>query len=358
MRERLHLKHFLIWEEVSEMTYVFIALLVILGLLALGIFFIVKGPKEKPFELKPFTPAGYPFEHKMEQINGSNVAVVDEGKGDRTLVFIHGLGGCIGNWENNIGYFAKKMRVLALDLPGFGLSERRDDIPYGIDYYSEVVIKLLDQKGIDKAAIAGNSMGGHIAAYTALEHPERLTHIILSDAAGLGLNFPIFLWKIGVNHGERLKTTAVRWARWGALKDKEKMRKRFIKQSNYDAKRGNKRAVVYDHSEPNSAKLLDSNLDFILDMILTEQFPHFMHAFFACVASIYNTPLQSSVSRIKVPTLIVWGREDGLVNLKCGYKYNEAISGSQLTIFEKCGHVPMVEKADEFNETVDKFLSA
>ena len=66
--------------------------------------------------------------------------------------------------------------------------------------------------------------------------------------------------------------------------------------------------------------------------------------------------LDGKLAKIKHPTLIIWGREDGLTQLSMGERFNKAIAGSQLFIIEKCGHVPQLEKPAEFNTALAKFL--
>jgi pimeloyl-ACP methyl ester carboxylesterase len=67
--------------------------------------------------------------------------------------------------------------------------------------------------------------------------------------------------------------------------------------------------------------------------------------------------LDGKLGAIKHPTLIIWGREDGLTPLAMGQRFNKEIAGSQLLIIEKCGHVPQLEKAAEFNAGLMKFLA-
>jgi pimeloyl-ACP methyl ester carboxylesterase len=69
-----------------------------------------------------------------------------------------------------------------------------------------------------------------------------------------------------------------------------------------------------------------------------------------------NASTAASLGGIKHPTLIIWGREDGLTPLAMGQRFNKEIAGSQLFIIEKCGHVPQLEKASEFNASLLKFL--
>ncbi len=100
------------------------------------------------------------------------------------LVFIHGLAGCWQNWLENIPHFARRHRVIAVDLPGFGESELpHEDIT--IPGYGRFVDAFLGEIGVERAPLVGNSMGGFIAAETAISHPSRVEKLVLVSAAGL-----------------------------------------------------------------------------------------------------------------------------------------------------------------------------
>ena len=99
------------------------------------------------------------------------------------LVFIHGLAGCWQNWLENIPYFARSHRVIAVDLAGFGESELpQEDI--SIPGYGRFMDAFLGEIGVERASLVGNSMGGFIAAETAISHPSRVEKLVLVSAAG------------------------------------------------------------------------------------------------------------------------------------------------------------------------------
>src|SRR4051794_39674551 len=111
------------------------------------------------------------------------VNYVDMGEGP-ALVFIHGLSGCWQNWLENIPFFARTHRVIALDLPGFGCSPMpRQKIT--INHYAAVVDELLESLDIERAAVVGNSMGGFIGADLGIEFHTRVDRLVLVSAAGL-----------------------------------------------------------------------------------------------------------------------------------------------------------------------------
>src|SRR5271155_5267218 len=116
-------------------------------------------------------------------VNGLSLSVIDQGNGP-AILFVHGLGGYKENWEENLGHFAANHRTIAIDLPGFGHSDKPADLPYGIEFFADTLCAVLDRLGIDRAHWVGNSMGGHVATFATLKYPARVDRLVLVDAAG------------------------------------------------------------------------------------------------------------------------------------------------------------------------------
>src|SRR4051794_3489812 len=123
--------------------------------------------------------------HQVE-IERRRVNYVDIGSGDITpVVLVHGLGGQWQNWLENIPRLAQGRRVLALDLPGFGLTPEPSDDEISISGYGRFVDGFCDQLGLGKVELVGNSMGGFVAAEVAIQFPERVSRLVLVSAAGI-----------------------------------------------------------------------------------------------------------------------------------------------------------------------------
>src|SRR5829696_9180915 len=122
---------------------------------------------------------------RQVDVGGAPVNYVDIGAGDaEPIVFVHGLGGQWQNWLQNIPRAAQERRVIALDLPGFGLSAMpREEI--SISRYGRCVEALCEQLELGRVDIVGNSMGGYIAAEVAIQVPERIDQLMLVSAAGI-----------------------------------------------------------------------------------------------------------------------------------------------------------------------------
>src|SRR3954453_17727739 len=127
----------------------------------------------------------WPAHLHQAEIHGSTVNYVDIGEGDGDpIVFVHGLGGQWQNWLENIPRAAQERRVIALDLPGHGLSPMpRKEIT--ISGYGRTVNALCEQLGLGVVELVGNSMGGYIAAEMAIQFPQRVDRLILVSAAGI-----------------------------------------------------------------------------------------------------------------------------------------------------------------------------
>src|SRR5215216_6880957 len=126
-------------------------------------------------------------ELKSVEVDGTPMNYVDVGSGDEDpVVLVHGLGGQWQNWLENIPRLAQDRRVVAMDLPGFGLTpEAEDDEDITITRYGRWVNELADRLGLGKVDLVGNSMGGYIAAEVAIQFPERVSRLVLVSAAGI-----------------------------------------------------------------------------------------------------------------------------------------------------------------------------
>jgi 2-hydroxy-6-oxonona-2,4-dienedioate hydrolase len=254
-------------------------------------------------------------------VYGARIHYAEAGAGP-TVILLHGLGGNWQNWAFNMGPLAEKFHVFALDQIGFGKSDK-PLINYRIGTYVDFLGQFCKQLKIERASLVGVSMGGWVGAAYTIAFPEHVERLVMVDAAGYAppANFDSrTLYGLNPSTREGMKQLAGK--------------------------------VFYD-------KQLFAN-DALLDQVLAQRInAGDGYTINSIIESIIRGEdlLDKRVQAIKRPTLIVWGRQDGLILLADGERFKKEIPNSTLLVIEQCGHVPNVEKAAEFNAAVLKFLA-
>src|SRR5262245_15847836 len=248
------------------------------------------------------------------------------------LVFIHGLAGCWQNWLENIPHFARRRRVIAVDLPGFGESELpRENI--SIPEYGRFVDAFLGEIGVERAPIVGNSMGGFISAEVALSHPSRVEKLVLVSAAGL-----VYVSKRELARVTRLAPLF----HYGTARA-------IGRREHWVRRPGLRRMFLYGVAT--HPDLLQPELCY--EIASGGGKPGFLDAF----SGILDYDFRHRLSEVPQETLIVWGRNDRIVQVAGAYEYERLIGTSRRVIFEDTGHVPMIERPRRFNALLDEFLA-
>jgi pimeloyl-ACP methyl ester carboxylesterase len=269
------------------------------------------------------TPAPARTEKEV-RIYGQKIRYLEAGQGERTVILLHGMGGTAANWMLNINQLAAKYRVIVPDQIGFGQSDK-PMINYRIGTYVDFLDRLYNELKIERATLVGNSMGGWIAALYALSHPERVERLVLVDAAG-----------------------------FAPPKDFDARQLAALNPSTREGMRQLSALVFYNKQLYTS----DAAIDFALTQRLAAGDGYTIQSLIESIAR-REDMLDGRLSAIKQPTLLIWGRADGLTPLaQFGERFKREIPGAELIVMEECGHVPMVEKAAEFNAALLKFLDA
>lgn len=309
----------------------------------------------RDYDYQPFTPAVYFLTTQYVEIEGVKVAYVETGPAEApALIFIHGLFGRLDSWQNNVPAFADRYRVLALDLPGFGNSQM-DDRDYTIAWFSRVVKGLMDQKGIATATLVGNSMGGQVAAYFALSYPERVDKLVLVDSAGLAR--PPFLVRLALRHTNRVAEALVRRAQRQTRGKSPAEIYDLLRQTIFNPERQPRVPLAADMKNSNVQALVDNYARYYAGLVKTREFEWHLKAGLRAARSIARTNLERQVGAIRAPTLIVWGEADRLIPRQFGVYFHKAIVGSHLALLKEAGHIPQVEKPEEFNRVLADFLA-
>jgi 2-hydroxy-6-oxo-octa-2,4-dienoate hydrolase len=259
---------------------------------------------------------------------GLRTNYLEDGDGP-PVVLLHGSGPGVtayANWRLTLPSLARRYRVVAPDLLGFGFTERPADDAYDADRWTAQVVDLLDALGLDKVSLVGNSFGGGIALRVAAEHPERVDRLVLMGS--VGVPFPITQGLDEV---------------WGYQPSLAGMRRLLD---------------VFAYSRD----LVTDELAEVRHRASTE--PGFQESF----AAMFPAPRQRWVDALVVPepvlrglphdTLVVHGREDRVIPLSNAYRLLELLPAAQLHVFGRCGHWTQIEWAEDFNRLVGDFLAA
>jgi pimeloyl-ACP methyl ester carboxylesterase len=270
-----------------------------------------------------------PYEQFIE-VDGRKLNYVELGDADKpVLLFVHGIMGTWRNWVFNLLPFADRYRVIALDLPGFGLSEMPAG-EFSLENYAGTIKTFLGQLGVNKVTLIGNSMGGHVGTLVAKKFPEILEKLILVDPSGFSTST------------ERLRKLAP-LARLlePFLKIGPGLRK-FVASSRFLA--GIFTKIVLWRPRQVSSEL-------ILVLLAGIGKPGFLPA----VHTISHTPVKHFPGDVTAETVIIWGRNDSLIPKRDAFKFAKMIPQAQLVLIDDVGHIPMFEKPAEFNALIARF---
>ena len=271
--------------------------------------------------------------HQVDLPGAEGVNYAEIGEGD-PILFIHGIAGCWRNWLENLPYFGRTHRAIAIDLPGFGDSPM-PSWEITMANYGRLVHDFCERLGIEKvAALVGNSMGGFISTEAVIEEPERFDRLVLISAAGVsfaeweGRSFDaasrIFKAAIPMMSGER----RAYWTR----------------------PRGRKLAFGRLFRSPNRLR----------PELLSEQVRPGLQApgFSDALTAIWGYDTRARLPEIEIPTMVVWGLNDQVVPVEGAIGYHRLIPRSRLEIFERTGHLPMLERPRRFNPLLDQFMES
>jgi pimeloyl-ACP methyl ester carboxylesterase len=259
---------------------------------------------------------------------GAKIRYLEAGDATKpTVILLHGLGGSAENWHfnaavSNINALAANYHVIAPDQIGFGKSDK-PLLKYRVGTYTDFLDKFMAELKIEKAHLVGNSLGGWIAGLMAIKYPNRVEKLVLADAAGIV--------PANVNTDEIYQ----------------------LNNSTRDEIRANLKRIF--------ANPLFQNNEALVDQFLTARIAAGDgYTINSLIESIRRKEdfLNDRLGEIKKPALIIWGKQDGLLPVADANVFNKGIAGSQLVIFDNCGHVPQFEKAAEFNKAVLEFLGA
>ncbi len=260
---------------------------------------------------------------KDATVLGFRLHYVEAGRGP-TVVLLHGIGGSGARWRPNIEALASDFHVIALDQIGFGESDK-PLANYHNGMLAEFLVGFLKSIGSPRATLVGNSMGGNVAMYAAIHHPEAVDRLVLVDGGGFA----------DPSAPPRTMNAHMRQIANGVTRDET--REYF-------------RLLFHDDSLVTDAMVEDA-----LALRLRSAFS--ISKMLDAGGKGLGAFGEEDVRRVKAPTLIVWGRDDELMNVRIADALERAIAGSKKVIVDNAGHMPQLERPAEFNRIVRDFLN-
>jgi pimeloyl-ACP methyl ester carboxylesterase len=257
----------------------------------------------------------------IEITPGTRIHLRDQGDATKpALILIHGSNSSLHTWEPWAKLLAKELRIISLDMPGHGLTGATINSDYSTARYVDVVDKIMAAKKIPTAIIGGNSMGGNVTWAFALAHPDKVRGLILVDAGGMKANNE----KAKNNIGFKIALNPFGAFILQKITPRPLLEKSII-QSVYDRK------LVTPEMVDRYWELLrfDGNRG-----ATTKRFARYAEA--------RKKPVPD-LSGLKMPTLILWGREDHLIDVANAEEFHRRIPNSQVIIYDRVGHIPMEE---------------
>lgn len=235
---------------------------------------------------------------------------VDEGEGE-VLLLLHGLMGALSNWERVVDEFKSEYRVIIPMLPIYDLPL----LTTGVRTLSKYVHKFVKRKKLSNITLLGNSLGGHVGLIYTLAHQEYVKALVLTGSSGLYEN-----------------------AFGGS----------FPRRESYDFVKEKVEFTFYDPATA-TKELVDEVFETINDR-------HKVIRILAMAKSAIRHNMSKDVHKIKVPTALIWGRDDKITPPEVAVEFSQLIPNSELHWIDKCGHAAMMERPDEFNVLLKAFL--
>ncbi len=239
---------------------------------------------------------------------------IDEGPRSDTppVVLLHGMLGDVMNWKGSIaGLASSGYRVLAPLLPVYSMPIKETSVTGLVMYVRE----FLKELGVDSASIAGNSLGGHVAALFAIRFPELVDSLILSGASG-------------IEEVEMGSSTLRR-------RDRDYIRERA--------------AITFFDPVHASDALVDEVFEIVNDRSKAVRL-------IKMARSVQNESVADLLDQIVTPTLLVWGKNDSITPPDVAKQFFRGIPDCRLHIVPECGHAPMIEHPERFNAYTLAFL--
>ena len=258
-----------------------------------------------------------------------------QGSQGSTVILIHGIGAAIDSWVSNIEALSQKHRVYAIDLVGFGRSDK-PSADYSLPFFAQFVKDFMEVQNIDRASLVGWSLGGGVSMQFAIQFSEKLDKLILLDSMGFGRETHLMF-----------RLSSIPWIGKILSRPTKKGTARLLKE------------CVFDHT-----LITDEIVD------LYYQFAALPGGHAAWLATLCSNAsfggikkeviqaFQDNLGTMTIPTLIIWGKQDRVLPAKHASIAESWIPNARVHLIDDCGHCPQMEHPEEFNTQVLAFLNS
>ncbi|MBW4889662.1 alpha/beta hydrolase [Mucilaginibacter sp. HMF5004] len=236
---------------------------------------------------------------------------IEKGEGE-VLLLLHGLMGALSNWEDVIEEFSKEYRVIIPMLPIYDLPL----LTTGVKSLAKYVHKFVIYKKLDNICLLGNSLGGHVALIYCLSHQEYVKSMVLTGSSGLYENS------------------------FGGT---------FPRRESYDFV---KEKVEYTFYDPQTA-----TKELIDEVFATVNDRHKVIRILAMAKSAIRHNMSKDLDKIRIPVSLIWGKNDKITPPEVAEEFHRLLPDSELHWVENCGHAPMMERPQVFNQLLKGFLA-
>jgi pimeloyl-ACP methyl ester carboxylesterase len=263
-------------------------------------------------------------------VDGVGLAYDEHGQG-RPLVLVHGLASCSASWHETASLLSRGFRCIAVDLMGFGRSDKPLGESYTLRRQAELLQLFLVELALEDAVLIGHSYGGGVCL-SALRHPRpRVSALVLVDSICYPQSAPLSFRLLGFPVLGPLALYLVP--------------KSWVTGTVFGNAYGRRAAPAQELVAANALALASASG---------------RHALIQTVRELMARPIEplADYSRFSLPTLIVWGRRDRLVPIALGQRLASEVPGVQFVAFDKCGHLPQEESPRETAEVIARFVGA
>ncbi len=286
--------------------------------------------------MQSFLDLHYPLEVQWAEVHGMRIAYADEGTGEVPLVLIHGLSGYIPMWQKNIGALAERHRVIALDLPGYGKSDK-PRASYTMSFFAQTVRGFLEVLGIERAIVIGHSMGAQVSIHLALRAPQCVHALVLTSPAGI----------------ETFSSAESAF-----------LRSLVTPAFTYYATD----ATIRARHEVNFRQMPEDAGFLVADRIAirkARKFKAYCHVIKHSVRGMLDEPVHADLHRLSMPTLILFGDTDKLIPNPVLHRGTAAqlvqaelprMHAGRFVLLRDAGHLAQFEAAHAWNEAVLQFV--